>query len=155
MFTKILVAVSASSIDTVLASAIETARKYDAQILALHAVDPTPYLTGPIDYDFGLIFDAEVLDTHSSPAETRMVTLPMSGVSVGRAIASVADTSAADLIILGERNSSWLNWRNEDVASEVRRYTNVPIQTVSSRVIANTTRRDVTRWTRAPATDAR
>jgi nucleotide-binding universal stress UspA family protein len=168
MFTKILVAVSASSIDTVLASAIETARKYDAQILALHAVDPTPYLTGPIDYDFGLIFDAmeahgreivtrmaEMLDNHSSAAETRMVTLPMSGVSVGRAIASVADTSAADLIILGERNSSWLNWRNEDVAAEIRRYTNVPIQTVSSKVIANTTRRDVTRWTRAPATDAR
>jgi nucleotide-binding universal stress UspA family protein len=168
MFTKILVAVSASSIDTVLASAIQTAKKYDARILALHTVDPTPYLMGPIDYDFGLVFEAmeahgreivtrmaEVLDTHSSPAETRMVTLPMSGVSVGRAIASVADTSGADLIILGERNSSWLNWRSEDVAAEVRRHTNVPMQTVSSKVIGNTTRREVARWTSAPATDAR
>jgi nucleotide-binding universal stress UspA family protein len=168
MFTKILVAVSASSIDTVLGSAIETARKYDARILALHAVDPAPYLMSPIDYDFGLVVEAmeahgceivarmaQVLDNHSGPAETRVVTLPMSGLPVGRAIASVANTWAADLIILGERNSSWLDWLSEDVALEVRRQANAPIQTVSTKVINVATRRDVTCWTKAPAVDAR
>ncbi|MDB5833659.1 MAG: hypothetical protein JWR14_3489 [Caballeronia sp.] len=168
MFTKILVAVSANSIDTVLGSAIDTARKYDARILALHAVDPAPYLMSPIDYDFGLMVEAmeahgreivarmaQVLDNHSGPAETRMVTLPMSGLSVGGAIASVANTWAADLIILGERNSSWLDWLSEDIALEVRRHANAPIQTVSSKVISATTRRDLTRWTQAPAADAR
>jgi nucleotide-binding universal stress UspA family protein len=168
MFTKILVAVSASSIDTVLGSAIEAARKYDARILALHAVDPSPYLMAPIDYDFGRMTEAmeahgreivtrmaEVLDNHAGPAETRMVTLPMSGLSVGTAIASVANTWAADLIILGERNSSWLDWLSEDVALEVRRHANAPIQTVSSKVISVATRGDVTRWTKAPAADAR
>jgi nucleotide-binding universal stress UspA family protein len=58
MFTKILVAVNASSIDTVFGSAIETARQYDARILALHAVDPAPCLMSPIDYDFGLTTEA-------------------------------------------------------------------------------------------------
>jgi nucleotide-binding universal stress UspA family protein len=168
MFTRILVAVSTSSIDTVLASAIETARKYDARILALHAVDPTPYLMAPIDYDFGLMVEAmeahgreirtrmaEVLENHSCSADTRIVVLPISGVSVGQAIASVADTSAADLIILGERNSSWLDWPSEDVALEVRRHTNVPIQTVFSKIIGDKACRDMTRWASSPATDAR
>lgn len=168
MFTKILVAVSASSVDTVLRSAIDIARKYDARILALHVVDPTPCLTGPIDYDFGLIVQAlethgheivtrvtEVLDDHSRPAETRTVTLPITGFSVGRAIASAADTSGADLILLGERNSGWWRWLSEDVASEVRRHTSTPIQTVSGRVNGGSTRRAATRWTKAPAADAR
>lgn len=97
MFTKILVAVNANSIDTVLASAIDTARKHDACILALHAVNPAPYLMSPIDYDFALMIEAmeahgreivarmaQVLDNHSGPAETRMITLPLSGLSVGR-----------------------------------------------------------------------
>ncbi|QIE30136.1 hypothetical protein SBC1_75390 (plasmid) [Caballeronia sp. SBC1] len=99
MFTRILVAVSASSVDTVLESAIEIAQKHDARIFALHLVDPTPWLMGPIDYDFGLVIQAleaqglelvtrvtDVLDHHSRPAETSMVTLPRSAVSVGRAI---------------------------------------------------------------------
>jgi nucleotide-binding universal stress UspA family protein len=168
MFTKILVAVSANSLDTVLNSAIESARKYDARVLALHAVDPTPFLMGPIDYDFALMVDAmevhgreivarmaEVLDTHSCPAETRMVTLPFSGRSVGRAIASAADSSGADLIILGDRNSSWLNWLSEDVAAEVRRHTNTPIQLVSLKTNSAAARRPASRWSKAPAADAR
>jgi len=168
MFTRILVAVSASSVDAVLESAIEIAQKYDARIFALHVVDPTPCLMGPIDYDFGLVVQAleahgreivtrmtDMLDDHSRPAETRMVTLPISGLSVGRAIASVADTSGADLILLGERKSGWWRWLSEDVASEARRHTNTPIQTVSVKVIDGTTRRAATRWIEAPAADAR
>jgi nucleotide-binding universal stress UspA family protein len=168
MFTRILVAVSASSVDAVLESAIEIAQKYDARIFALHVVDPTPCWMGPLDYDFGIIVQAleahgreivtrmaDVLDDHSYPAETRMVTLPISGQSVGQAIASAADTSGADLILLGERKSGWWRWLSEDVASEVRRHTNTPIQTISAEVIGGSTRRGATRWTGAPAADAR
>lgn len=168
MFTKILVAVSANSVDTVLESAIDIARKYDARIFALHVVEPTPWLMGPVDYDVGLLAEAmeaqgnaivtrvtDVLNDHSHPAETRMVTLPITGHSVGREIASAADTSGAGLIVLGERNSGWWGWLTEDVAAEVRRHSNTPIQTVSSRVNVGSTRRATTRWTKAPAADAR
>ncbi|MFL9991254.1 universal stress protein [Paraburkholderia sediminicola] len=168
MFKRILVAVSASSVDAVLGSAIEIAQKHDARIFALHVVDPTPCLMGPIDYDFGLVVEAMeahgrelvtqvtgVLDDHARPAEIRTVTLPISGLSVGRAIASAADTSGADLILLGERKSGWWRWLSVDVASEVRRYTNTPIQIVPGEVSAGSTRRPATRWTKAPAPDAR
>jgi len=168
MFTRILGAVSASSVDAVLESAIEVAQKYDARLFALHVVDPTPCWMGPLDYDFGLIVQAleahgrenvtrmaDVLDGHSGPAETRMVTLPISGQSVGQAIASAADTSGADLILLGERKSGWWRCLSEDGASEVRRHTNTPIQTISAEVIGGSTRRGATGWTGAPAPDAR
>jgi len=168
MFTRILVAVSASSVDTVLEPAIEVAQKHDARIFALHVVDPTPYLMGQIDYDFGLVIQAleahgreivtrvtEVVDQHAHPAETSMVTLPLSSVSVGKAIASAAQASGADLILLGERKSGWLRWLSNDVASEVRRHTNTPVQTVSGKVIGSWTRRAATRWTGVPAADAR
>jgi nucleotide-binding universal stress UspA family protein len=168
MFTRILVAVSASSVDTVLDSAIDIAKKYDARVLALHVVDPAPGWLGAADYDFGFVLDAmtahgreivtrvtDVLDDHSCPAETRMVTLPLSGHTVGRAIASAAETSGADLILLGERQAGWWRWLSEDVASQVRRHSNVPIQTVSGKVIGSWTRRAATRWTEAPAADVR
>lgn len=168
MFTKILVAVSAGSVDTVLESAIEIARKYDARIVALHVVDPAPCFVGPMDYDIGLVVEAleahgreivtrmtEVLDDHSRSAETRMVTLPILGVSVGRAIASATDTSGADLIVLGERQSGWWRWLSQDVAAEVRHHTNTPIQIVSGKVSGGPARRATTRWTKAQAADAR
>ncbi|MFB9127915.1 universal stress protein [Paraburkholderia dipogonis] len=141
MFTKILVAVSARPADTILASAIETARKYDAQIVALHVVDPTPCFIGAADCYVDLIVESmeqhgrqvvahimDVLDEQARSAEVRMVTLPISGMTIGRAIASVADETGADLILLGERNSSWWNWLNEDVAAEVARCSGRPVQ---------------------------
>ncbi|MFM0236577.1 universal stress protein [Paraburkholderia phytofirmans] len=141
MFTKILVAVSASSADTILASAIKAARKYDAQIVALHVVDPTPCFIGAADCYVDLIVESmeqhgrqvvarimDVLDEQARSAEVRMVTLPISGMTIGRAIASVADETEADLILLGERNSSWWNWLNEDVAAEVTRCSARPVQ---------------------------
>jgi nucleotide-binding universal stress UspA family protein len=164
MFTRILVAVSASSVDTVLESAIDIAKKYDAHISVLHVVDPAPCWMGPMDYDFGLAVQllethgreivtqaANVLDDHSRPAETRMVTLPIAGQTVGQAIASAADTSGVDLILLGERKSGWWHWLSADVASEVRRHTNTPIQIVSGKVIGGSTRRAATRWAEASA----
>ncbi|WP_370469760.1 universal stress protein [Caballeronia sp. SBC2] len=69
--------------------------------------------------------------------------------------ASAADASGADLILLGARKSGWLRWLSADVASEVRRHTNTPIQTVSGKVIGGSTRRAATRWAEAPAADAR
>jgi nucleotide-binding universal stress UspA family protein len=168
MFTRILVAVSASSVDAVLGSAIEISKKHDAGIFALHVVDATPCLMGPIDYDFGIVVEAMeahgrelvarvtgVLDDHAGLAEIRTVTLPISGLSVGRAIASAADTSGADLILLGERKSGWWRWLSVDVASEVRRCTNTPIQIVPGEVSAGSTRRPAKRWTKAPAANAR
>ena len=168
MFTRILVAVSASSVDTVLESAIDIARKYDARIFVLHVVDPAPCWMGPMDYDFGLAVEllethgreivtqaANVLADHSRPAETRMVTLPIAGQTVGGAIASAAGTSGADLILLGERKSGWLRWLSADVASEVRRHTNTPIQVVSSKAMGGSTRRAATHWAEASAADAR
>ncbi|REE22142.1 MULTISPECIES: universal stress protein [unclassified Paraburkholderia] len=141
MFTKILVAISASPADTILASAIEAARKYDAQIVALHVVDLTPCLIGAADCYVDLIVESmeehgrqvitrarDVLDGQARSAEVRMMTLPLTRMTIGRAIASVAEETAADLILLGERNTSWWNWLNEDVAAEVARCSGRPVQ---------------------------
>jgi nucleotide-binding universal stress UspA family protein len=163
MFTKILVAVHANSPDTVLASAIETAQKYDAQIVALHIVDVTPCYIGAADCNFGLIVEA--METHGrevvtqvrntldvfagNPFEVRMVTIV--GMTVGRAIADVADETGADLILLGERNSAWWRWMDEDVASEVMRCSTRPTQIVSDRSAVSLARRGGTRWTDASA----
>ncbi len=168
MFKKILVAVSASSPDSVLISAIEVAQKYDAHIFALHVVDPTPGFVGPADYNFGLVVEAmeahgrgivthitNVLDDHDCPAETRMFTLPMSGLTTGCAIAAFAEQSGADLVLLGERNSTWWRCLGEDVAADVRRFTGMPIQIVPGKSAGGSPRLVRTRWTDAPAAGAR
>jgi nucleotide-binding universal stress UspA family protein len=162
MFTKILVAVSASSPDSVLASAIDVARKYDARIFALHVVDRTPCIAGSVDYDFGVVAEAmeahgreivthvkNVLDDPARPAETRMVMLPITGSTIGRVIASFAEESGCDLILLGERKSGWLRWLSEDVAANVRRGTGMPVQIVSGKVAGGSSRRAGALWTDA------
>ena len=159
MFTKILVAVSASSADTVLTSAIEAARKYDAHIVALHVVDPTPCYLAAADCNYGLIVEAmtehgrkvathvrHVLDNQACTAEVRMVTLPASGMTIGRAIAIVADETGADLILLGERSSSPWRWLSEDVASEVVRCSGTPIQVAAERINPRSAHRAGARW---------
>jgi nucleotide-binding universal stress UspA family protein len=159
MFKKILVAVSTSSADSVLAPAIEAARKYDAQVVALHVVDPSPSYIGGADCNFGLIVEAmeahghrvvthvrSVLDTHALPAEVRMVTLPFSGMTVGSAIAAVAEETGADLILLGRRSASRWHWLSEDVAAEVMRHSSQPTQIVSDKPMANPARRGGRRW---------
>lgn len=159
MLTKILVAVSASSADSLLASAIETARKYDAQLVALHVVDPTPSYLGTADYNFGLIVEAmyahgrrvaehvrHVLDDRAPEAEVRMVMLPMSGMTIGRAIAAVADEMGADLILLGARSASRWRWLSEDVASEVMRRSGRPIQVAADVIALSSARRAGPRW---------
>jgi nucleotide-binding universal stress UspA family protein len=168
MLTKILVAVSANSTDTVLESAVEIARKYDARIVALHVVDPTPCFLGPYDSDFGLIVEAmeghgrdtvkritKLLDQHAHPVETRMVTLPMSGSTIGCAIADVAEESGADLILLGERQSGFWRYVREDVAANVRRHSGTPIQIVRGKSTGSVPRRASARWTDATVTGTR
>jgi nucleotide-binding universal stress UspA family protein len=160
MFTKILVAVNAGCADIVLASAIETAQKYDAQIVALHVVDLTPCYIGPADCNFGLIVEAmdahgrevvthvrNVLDVHARASEVRMVTIAR--MTVGRAIAAAADETGADLILLGERSSAWWQWMSEDVASEVMRHSSRPTQIISDRRAMSSARRGGTPWTDA------
>jgi nucleotide-binding universal stress UspA family protein len=159
MFTKILVAVSASSADTVLTSAIEAARKYDAQIVALHVVDPTPCYLAAADCNFGLIVEAmmahgrtvathvrNVLGNQARTVEVRMVMLPASGMTIGRAISIVADETGADLILLGERSSSPWRWLSEDVASEVVRCSGTPIQVAADRINPRSAHRAGSRW---------
>ena len=159
MFTKILVAVSASSTDAVLTSAIEAARKYDAHIVALHVVDPTPCYLSAADCNYGLIVEAmtehgrkvathvrNVLDDQACTAEVRLVTLPASGMTIGRAIAIVADETGADLILLGERSSSPWRWLSEDVASEVVRCSGTPIQVAAERINPRSAHRAGARW---------
>jgi nucleotide-binding universal stress UspA family protein len=160
MFKKILVAVSTSSADTVLAPAIEAAKKYDAQIVALHIVDPSPSYIGAADCNFGLIVEAmeahghrvvthvkDVLEVHKRPAEVFMMTLPFSGMTVGKAIATVADETGADLILLGERSPSRWRWLSEDVAAEVMRRSSKPTQIVAGGTVTNPGHRAGRRWT--------
>ena len=103
MFTKILVAVSSGSADTVLTSAIDVARKFDAPIATLHVVDATPCFIGPLDHGIGIAIEgmqaygrelsaqaSQTLADHACRAESHMVTLPLSGCTVGHAIASFA-----------------------------------------------------------------
>jgi nucleotide-binding universal stress UspA family protein len=168
MIAKILVAVNASTTDTLLASAMEVARKHDARILALHVVDPTPCYIGPADYDVGMMVEtleahgrdliahvANVLDEHACEAETRMVMLPLSGSTIGRLIATMAKEADADLIVIGERKPAWWRWLSEDVASEVRSHTGTPIQIVSGKATRGPAHRARTRWVDAPPVNAR
>jgi nucleotide-binding universal stress UspA family protein len=139
-FKHVLVAVSASSRDAVLASAIEVAREYDARVCALHVVDLRPCFIASIEYDFGLIVEAlqaqgreiiaqsaRVLNEAACSADTRLVALPNPGVMVGPTIAAVAKETGTDLIVLGKRKAGWGRWLSENVSSEVRRHTSVPI----------------------------
>ena len=164
MFTKILVAVSANSADTVLASAIEAARKHDAQIVALHVIDPRHcYLRG-VDCNYGLIVDEmkahgrkvithvrNVLAHQTHPAEVRMLTLPTSGMTMGAAIASVADETGADLILLGQRSAFRWRWLSEDVALDLVRCSSKPIQIATDRTETRSARRAGSRCVDASA----
>lgn len=143
MITKILVAVSETSADTVLESAVEAARTYGARLVALHVVDPTPCFTAAADFHCGAILDVleangrdtvqrmtNFLEEAECPGEARMLTLPMASMTVGRAIASLADETGAELIIVGARKPRWPWWLAEDVAADIRRGTDTPIQVV-------------------------
>jgi nucleotide-binding universal stress UspA family protein len=144
MYTKILVALSTRQDEALLASAIVAARQYDAQLYALHVVDPTPCLFGPADSDYGMIVAAmeehgrelvaqvsQVLDEPSLRAEAHMVTRPLAGSMVGREIAAFAEQKGVDLILLGQRKAGWWRWLSEDVVSTVQRHAQAPVQIVS------------------------
>lgn len=149
MLTKILVALSASSTDTVLDTAMEIAKEHQASIVALHVVDTVPCCVGTGDYHYGpavevmrehgnatLAHAREVLDSDATQTETQMLMLPVSGTTVGEAIAARAEASGATLIVLGERKQGWWRWLSEDVAKQVRRHTSTPVQVAGERSAA-------------------
>ena len=142
MFTKILVPISANSLETLLPQAIETAQQHNAGIVALHVMDyPVPYLATPVDCDLGMVYKAldehaqmivsraeAMLSDYSGHAEASMLRVPAAGVTVGQAIASYAAQSRVDLIVVGERQTAWWKFMDEDVAAILQRRCNVPIQ---------------------------
>lgn len=163
MFTKILVAVGTAQDDALLASAVETARKYDARLYALHVVDPTPCFLGTADCNYGLILEAmeahgrevvarvsRTFDEQSVAAETHMLTLPLSGSMIGREIAAFAEAQGIDLILLGKRKPGFWRWLGEDVASSLRRHTETPVQIVSGQRALAPARGAGSRWNTAP-----
>lgn len=165
---KILVALSANSSGFVLTAAIEFAQKFEADLLALHIVDPRPCYMGQGDYSYGPILEAmeaygqekiaqvrDALGDSTCGAEARMVTLPVTGLTIGGAIASVAETSEADLIVLGERRSTWWRFLSENVFDDVRRHTDKPIHVVSGNVSRHAAHHPNPRWTDAHAAGTR
>ena len=75
-----------------------------------------------------------------------MLTLPLSGMTIGNAIADMAEETGADLIVLGERRSSLWHWMSEDVASEVMRCSGKPTQIVANGIAVRAARRTSARW---------
>jgi nucleotide-binding universal stress UspA family protein len=168
MYTKILVAVSTSQDDILLASAIEMARKYDAQLCVLHVVDPSPCVLGTVDSDYGLIIEAmqahgrdivervsRTLDEQSMQAETHMLTLPLAGSTIGEQIATFADEQDIDLIVLGKRKPGWWSWISEDVAASVQSHTTAPVQIVSGERAASSRHRAGLGWSTVASVRAR
>lgn len=168
MYTKILVAVSTSQDDSLLASAIETARKYDARLYALHVVDPTPCILGPADSDYGLIVEAmqahgrdivarvsQTLYEQPLRAEVHMLTRPFAGSTVGQQIAAFGEAQGVDLILLGKRKAGWWRWLSEDVAASVRRHAEIPVQIASGTHAAGSLYRAGSRWSTVPSVRAR
>jgi nucleotide-binding universal stress UspA family protein len=143
MTKRILVALSESTPDITLESAIETTREHGAQLTVVHVVDPTPYFSIAADQMCGLIFDtleargretanriSNALEKAGCPAETCVVMLSIGTSTVGHEIASFSNEIDADLIIVGSRKSRWPSWLSDDVAADIQRATTTPIQIV-------------------------
>lgn len=164
MFKHVFVAVSANSGCSPLESAIDLALEYNARVSALHVVDPTPCFVSAREYDISMIMEAlqgqghdivaqcaRLLDEAGCRGDARMITLPMSRVTVGRTIAAIADDASADLIVLGQGKSAWSRWLRENVALEVRRHTSAPLLIASAALTVRPTRRGDARWIRTAA----
>ncbi|QGZ59686.1 universal stress protein [Paraburkholderia acidiphila] len=144
MSRTIVVAISQNSTDAFLASALDTARRCDAHILAVHIVDLTPCLTGMGEHlDYGMIAGAmeesgretlaramRILEGNQRGAQARMLTSPLSGSTIGRQIAAVCDAAGAERVLLGVRKPGWWRFMNEDVAATVQRQTSTSVQIV-------------------------
>jgi nucleotide-binding universal stress UspA family protein len=143
MSKKIVVAISASTAESVLAGAVTASRESGASILLLHVVDALGCVLAAADFDCGPIIDAvqaqgqEIVSAASAwfvargyPVETSVRHLPMHGVTVGQAIATVANEVHADLLLLGHRRKDWWQWVREDIAAEAAPHTNTPVHRV-------------------------
>ncbi|MEX3931814.1 universal stress protein [Paraburkholderia phymatum] len=139
MIRHILVAVSASTNDAVLKTAIDKARDTGARLTAVYVVDTMPWWAmmgvehGCIDKpqtvrELESVVERRCNDTFECEAwdiQARAITVPLQGRSVGREIANLAVQLDADLIVVGAgRGSKWF-WeeRMSDVIGRCTRRT--------------------------------
>ncbi|SIT50555.1 UspA domain protein [Paraburkholderia piptadeniae] len=140
MIRHILVAVSASTNDAVLKTAIDKTRDTGARLTAVYVVDTMPWWAmmgaehGCIDtpqmvHELERVVERRCNDTFDCEAwdiQTRAITVPLRGHSVGREIANLAVQLGADLIVVGAgRGSKWKFWeeRMSDVIGRCTRRT--------------------------------
>jgi nucleotide-binding universal stress UspA family protein len=161
MSKHILVAVGAQRHDAVLKTAIDNARRMNAQLTAVYVVDEMPWwaMTG---VEYGCISGLQMVqeleraveqrctDTFARDAQdlqTRAVAIPMQGSSVARTIARFADELDADLIVVGAgRPSKWRFWE-ERMSDGIGRCTRraVMVATSAEAQAAGQDQRDVQR----------
>jgi universal stress protein A len=140
MIRHILVAVSASTNDAVLKTAIDKARDTGARLTAVYVVDTMPRWAmagaghGCVDtlrmvHELERVVERRCSDTFECEAwdiRTRAITVPLQSRSVGREIANLAVQLDADLIVVGAgRASKWRFWeeRMSDVIGRCTRRT--------------------------------
>lgn len=140
MYKHILVAVGGDADFNTLKSAIDMARDCGARVTALHVVDAVPHLTLMADLDISAAISAfethgrsiieqcnRILEEAASDGEAHMWTAPLCSATIGRVIANAASELGADLIMLGNRDTSWLRFYAPNVQKDVTRYSKVPV----------------------------
>ncbi|MDQ7978644.1 universal stress protein [Paraburkholderia sp. SARCC-3016] len=140
MYRHILVAVGTRSDSITLEAALRLAHETGARVTALHVVDPVPPYAGAETCDFSAAFEAldaygqavearclEAIRRSGCAGDARSIVLPMSGVTVGRAIAEHAREIGADLLVVGNRRASFLSFLRENLYKELRRHTDTPV----------------------------
>jgi nucleotide-binding universal stress UspA family protein len=148
MKKRILVAVSNREAHNVLACAVEASRELEADIVLVHVVDPLNCFIGADDFHCAPIVEAmfahggEVvacaarwLNMQGCDVETRLLQLPEHGVTVGRAIAAVANETHADLVILGDRKNNWWRWLSDSIALDVLDNTRALVRCASDPIV--------------------
>jgi universal stress protein A len=127
MVKHVLVAVGADLSEGALSAGIARARESGAQLTLLHVVDSMPWWALAAGEhgcgDLLVAFDQrahaveqqcqEAIERAALGTPAQTVTLPLQGMSIGRAIANAANKLDADLIVIGaEQESSWCFWKH-------------------------------------------
>jgi nucleotide-binding universal stress UspA family protein len=150
MTRKILVTVSTRTAHNLLACAVDASRELDAEIIVVHVVDPLNCFLGATGFDCAPVVEAMLehgreviahaagsLEAQGCTARTRMLTLPGDGVTVGRAIAALANEAHADLVIIGGKKANWWRWLRDDIAVDILNHTRASIRCVANMVTAD------------------
>lgn len=136
MCKKIVVALGERHAESLLARAAAMSREHDAPVVIVHVVDLLDCFSMAADFDYGpamqmmmshgrnVVANAEAwLKARGCVVEAHMLALPANGVTVGHAIATLANETHADLVLLGERRNDWWQIFRNDVAADVARDT--------------------------------